>query len=59
MEVSTQHHGTVRGRKVLLATGAFTEFHQLLPDGVVPDASVQTQTVILAEVSEDDQQRMK
>ena len=59
MEISTEKHGKILARKVVLATGAFTEFRDLLPDGVLPDVSILTNTVILAEMSTKDQHHFR
>ena len=59
MEVTTMNNGKIYAHKVLLATGAFTEFQDLLPQGIEPDVFISTETVILAEVSEEDQERMR
>jgi sarcosine oxidase/L-pipecolate oxidase len=59
LEVSTKRSGKLLARKVMLATGAFTEFSDLLPRGLLPDMKICTETVILAEVSEKDQEYMR
>ena len=59
MKVTTEGGNTYLARKVLLATGAFTEFRKLLPDGMRPSWDLVTHTVILAEVSDMDLERMK
>ena len=59
MEVSTRINGKILTQKVMLATGAFTEFLKLLPDGVVLDMLMCTETVVLAELSEKDQEHMR
>ena len=46
-------------RKVILATGAFTELRQLLPRGVAPNIRLITQSVIYAEMSDEDVKRMR
>ena len=49
----------IYARKVLLATGAFTEFFQLLPDDVKPDVAIVSNTVVLAELSRKDETKMR
>lgn len=46
-------------RKVLLATGAFTPLRRLLPPGVHPNIGAMAQTVILAEVPEENVHKMR
>ena len=46
-------------RKVILATGAFTELRQLMPRGVAPNIRLITQSVIYAEMSNEDVKRMR
>ena len=59
MRVTTERGHTYYARKVLLATGAFTEFSDLLPRGVKPNWELVTHTVILAEISEKDLLKMR
>ncbi|XP_071943005.1 monomeric sarcosine oxidase-like isoform X2 [Antedon mediterranea] len=49
----------IHSKKVLLTTGAFTGFRNLIPGNVVPDMEITTERVILCELSEDVVCRMK
>ena len=54
MKLTTDTCRTIFARKVLLATGAFTQLRKLLPDDVTPDIDLITQAVVYAELSPDD-----
>ena len=56
MKLRLRRSGNIHARKVLLATGAFTEFFNLLP--IKLDVALTSSTVVLAEVSKTDQESM-
>ena len=56
--VKTQSGKIILAKKILLATGAFTTLHPLMKE-VCPSFIPMPQTVTLAEVSEDDAEKLK
>lgn len=59
MRIVTDGGLTLRARKVLIATGAFTDFRRLLPPGVRFDLEYLTQSVIFLEMSAEDLERTR
>lgn len=59
MKVTTERGKEILAKKVLLATGAFTEFRSLLPPGLSLDLEPVTQGVVFAELSAEDQEKLK
>ncbi|XP_070543574.1 N-methyl-L-tryptophan oxidase-like isoform X2 [Ptychodera flava] len=59
LKVTTSKGQVIFAKKVLLATGAFTGFRDLLPPGKVLDTTLLTQTVAFAEISDNDAERLK
>jgi len=58
MHVTTDSGREVQCRKVLLASGAYTDFRSLLPN-IKVDQTLCPLTVALAEISESDALKMK
>ena len=54
LKLTTDTGSTFHCRKVLLATGAFTELRKLLPDDVTADVDLVTQSVVYAQLSDAD-----
>jgi len=59
IKVITEGGLVIRARKVLIATGAFTDFRRLLPPGVRLQLQYLTQSVIFAELSPEDVSLMR
>ena len=59
MTVHTDLGNTYQCRKVIVATGSFTTLRQLLPRGFTPDIRFVTQSVIYAELSDNDVTAMR
>ncbi|XP_070556241.1 monomeric sarcosine oxidase-like [Ptychodera flava] len=59
LKVVTSKGKIIFAKKVLLATGAFTGFRDLLPPGKVLDTTLLTQTVVYAEISDKDAERLQ
>ncbi|XP_072166878.1 monomeric sarcosine oxidase-like [Diadema setosum] len=59
MQVVTSGGRKIRARRVLLCTGAFTNFGRLLPRGVEVDITLVTERVVLLEVSNVDIARLE
>ena len=59
IEVTTDFGNTIYTRKVLLCPGAFVELRRLLPDGVIPNMQLITQSVIFAELTKNDVDKMR
>jgi len=55
--VSTSGGNTYKSKKVLVAAGSFTNFHDLIPQKI--SLKLKTETIILARVSQDDAKRLK
>ena len=53
-QLTTELGQVVLSQRVLLCTGAYTAFRALLPPGLEPDVKLLTQTVVFAEVTEQD-----
>ena len=50
MNITCKSGHVIHAKKVLLATGAFTGFRDLLPNGITPDIQLLTRSLIFAEV---------
>jgi glycine/D-amino acid oxidase-like deaminating enzyme len=59
MRATTEGGLTIRARKVLLATGAFTDFRRLLPPGVNLRLQRRTQSVLFAQLTPTDVERLR
>ena len=59
MQIRTDGGLLLQAKKVLLAVGGFATFRDLLPKGIVPHIISKAQTVIFAELSEEDIQNLK
>lgn len=59
MKVTTERGREILAKKVLLATGAFTEARSLLPPGLRLDLEPVTQGVVFAELSAEDQEKLR
>ena len=59
VRIETDGGRSIYSRKVLLATGAFTEFRSLLPKGLCLDLHPVTESVIFLEMSQVDAEKLK
>lgn len=59
LEVTTAGGHVIHADKVLLATGSYTGFRSLVGDVTLPSLYLHKQTVTLAEIGEDDAQRLR
>ncbi|XP_077999505.1 uncharacterized protein LOC144452309 [Glandiceps talaboti] len=59
MKVTTAKGQVIYARRVLLTTGAFTGFRDLLPHGKELDVALITQTVAFAELTNEDARRLR
>jgi glycine/D-amino acid oxidase-like deaminating enzyme len=59
MEVTTDSGKKILAKKVLVATGAFTAFRNLLGNGVSPDTKLYPLAVTKLEISEEDAKKIK
>ncbi|XP_006823773.1 monomeric sarcosine oxidase-like [Saccoglossus kowalevskii] len=58
MKLTTDKGHTIRARKVLLTTGAFTSFRHLLPPGKELDVTLYSKTQAFAELTPEDAKRL-
>ena len=59
MKVCTEKDKDITSKRVLLCTGAFTAFRQLIPQGLIPNIDLVRQAVIFAELGQGDLKKMK
>ena len=56
--ITLENGDVIRSKKVLLATGAFTSFRDLLPAGIQPNVTLRAPTIAKIGISENDAQKL-
>lgn len=59
LEIMTESGSVYHAKRVLLCTGAFTQFRRLLPSHLCPDVSLVAQSVLFAELGPDDLEALR